>query len=78
MCPMRFKYWELGVKLIELDEIYCFKPKQPPTVEEKRDDVVGYHIKLFLEETVVDVFVNLECIHLYNVPQCLFWEVSVM
>ena len=29
----------------------------------------------------VDVFVTLECIHLYIlclVPQCLFWEVSIM
>jgi hypothetical protein len=43
----------LGLELVSLEDNYSFQPKRPPMVEEKRDDKVGDHSKMFLEESLM-------------------------
>jgi hypothetical protein len=50
--PTRSRYRELGLKIISLGEDHSHQPKQPPMVNEKRDDGAGDLIKLFLEEAL--------------------------
>jgi hypothetical protein len=52
MSPTRSGYRELGLELVELGEEHSHQPKQPPMVEEKRDDGAGDPIKLLLEESL--------------------------
>jgi hypothetical protein len=49
---MRLGYREMGLELFSLKENFSSQPKWPPMVEEKRDDGVGYQIKLFLKESL--------------------------
>jgi hypothetical protein len=54
MSPMRSGYRELGLELVSLgDDCSCW-PKQPPMVEEKRDDGAGDPFNMFLEESLCD------------------------
>jgi hypothetical protein len=52
MSSMRSRYKELGLELVELGKDHSFQPKQPPMVEEKRDDGAGDPIKMLLEESL--------------------------
>jgi hypothetical protein len=44
----RLGYRELGLNLASLEENFSLQPKHTPIEEEKRDDIVGDPIKLFL------------------------------
>jgi hypothetical protein len=46
-------YRKLGLELISLGEERSCQPKSPSMEDEKRDDVVGYSINLFLEESLM-------------------------
>jgi hypothetical protein len=50
---MRSGYRELGLELVSLGDDHSHQPKQPPMVEEKRDDGVGDPFKMFLEESLM-------------------------
>jgi hypothetical protein len=50
---MRSGYRELGLELVSLEENHSRQPKQPPMVEEKRDDREGDPFKMFLEESLM-------------------------
>jgi hypothetical protein len=51
--PMRSGYRELGLKLVSLEDNHSRQPKQPPMVEEKRDDRAGDPFKTLLEESLM-------------------------
>ena len=53
MSPMKSEYRELGLELVELGKNTSRRSKKPQMVgEEKRDDIVGYPIKMFLKESL--------------------------
>jgi hypothetical protein len=45
-------YRELGLELVSLGDNHSRRPKQPPMVEENRDDGLGYPFKNFLKESL--------------------------
>jgi hypothetical protein len=45
-------YRELGLELVSLRDNHSRRPKQPPVVEENRDDGLGYPLKKFLKESL--------------------------
>jgi hypothetical protein len=49
---MRSGYRELGLELVSLEDNRSRPPKQPPMVEEKRDDRARDPINLLLEEAL--------------------------
>jgi hypothetical protein len=49
---MRSGYRELGLELVSLEDNHYFQPKQPPMVEEKRDDRARDPLKTLLEEAL--------------------------
>jgi hypothetical protein len=51
MSPMRIGSGELGLKLVFLGGNLSFHPKQPPMVEEKRDDRESDPFKTLLRES---------------------------
>ena len=53
MSPTRLGYRESGLELVSLGQDHSLHPKQPPMVEEKRDDEEGDPIKSLLEESLV-------------------------
>jgi hypothetical protein len=52
MSPTRSGYRELGLELVSLEENHSHQPKQPPMVEEKRNEGEKYPIKLLLVESL--------------------------
>jgi hypothetical protein len=46
MSPTRSGYRELGLELVSLEENHSRQPKQPPMVEEKRDEGAGDPIQV--------------------------------
>jgi hypothetical protein len=52
MSPTRSEYRELGLELVSLEDDHSHQPKWPPMMGERRDDGVGYPIKMFLEESL--------------------------
>ena len=52
MSPTRLGYKELGLELVEPLQDQPRKSQQPPMVDEKKDEGVGYPIKILLEEAL--------------------------
>jgi hypothetical protein len=51
--PTRSGYRDLGLKLVSFEDNHSCYPKQPPMMEENRDDIVGDPFKTLLEESLV-------------------------
>ena len=52
MSPMRSRYKELGLDLVEPLQDQPRKTRQPPIAEEKKYEGVGYPFKMLLKEAL--------------------------
>ena len=52
---MRSGYKELGLELVSLEEKISCTAKQPPMVEENKDDETGNAFKMFLEKSLMQL-----------------------
>jgi hypothetical protein len=53
MYPVRYKYRNLGLELVSLEENLSHMPKKPSMVEENKNDEANSSINLLLEQTLM-------------------------